>query len=235
MDIIDTETLAIDATKLESYERAKPKSKVDKDNPDTPDWGSKFDSHHNQINWFGWKVHLVSDCKGELPVDFAITPANEADSTPALPLVNMVYQRFKDKGYQTTKYWTMDSGNDVKEIYTEVHQNYDAQAIIPINKRNAKQPPAGFYDFKGTPICSGGHKMVYWGHYNGCNFRCPHVLGKVECCHGSAWCSDSNYGRVVKTRIKDNQRFISILHRIQKAGRRYIQQTHQCRENFLQT
>jgi len=217
MEVIDTETLAIDATKLESYERAKPKSKVDKNNSNTPDWGSKFDSHHNQITWFGWKVHLVSDCKGELPVDFVVTPANEADSTPALPLVDMVYQRFTDRDFQTPKYWTMDSGYDVKEIYTEIHQNYNAQAIIPINKRNAKQPPAGFYDFKGTPICSGGHKMVYWGHYNGCNkFRCPHVLGKVECCHGSAWCSDSNYGRVVKTKIKDNPKFISIPHRDSK-------------------
>jgi len=104
MEVIDTETLAIDATKLESYERAKPKSKVDKDNPNTPDWGSKFDSHHNQITWFGWKVHLVSDCKGELPVDFVITPANEADSTPALPLVDKIYKRFKDKDFQVPEY-----------------------------------------------------------------------------------------------------------------------------------
>jgi len=152
-----------------------------------------------------------------LPVDFVITPANEADSTSALPLVDMVYQRFTDRDFQTPEYWTMDSGYDVKKIYSEVYQKYDSQAIIPINKRNAKQPPAGFYDFKGTPMCSASHKMVYWGHYNGCNkFRCPHVLGKVECCHGSAWCSDSNYGRVVKTRIKNNPRFISIPHRDSK-------------------
>lgn len=35
MKVIDTDTLALDAIKLESYERAKPKSKVDKDNPNT--------------------------------------------------------------------------------------------------------------------------------------------------------------------------------------------------------
>lgn len=79
MDLIDTETLAIDSTKLDSYERAKPRNKVDKKNHNTPDWGSKFDSHHNQITWYEWKIHLVSDCKTELPVDFVITPANEAD------------------------------------------------------------------------------------------------------------------------------------------------------------
>lgn len=61
---------------------------------------------------------------------------------------------------------------------------------------------------------SGGHKMVYWGHYNGYNkFRCSHVLGKVECCHGSIWCSNSNYGYVVKTKIKDDPRYITIPHR----------------------
>ena len=120
MELIDTETLAIDSTKLESYERAKPKKHVDKDNPLTPDWGSKYDSHHNQITWFGWKVHLVSDCKGELPVDFAITAANEADSTPALSLVDKVCQRFNQQGYDITKYWTMDSGYDVKNIYSEI-------------------------------------------------------------------------------------------------------------------
>jgi len=217
MDIIDTSTLAIDSTKLESYERPITKKKVDKNNSDTPDWGSKFDSHRNQITWFGWKVHLVSDCKGELPLDFVITPANEADSVMALPLVEMVYQRLNSKGIQIPEYWTMDSGYDVKEIYREINDKYQAQAIIPINKRRAKEPPAGYYDFKGTPVCSGGHKMVYWGHYNGCNkFRCPHVLGKVECCHGSAWCSDSNYGHVVKTRVKKDPRFISIPHRDSK-------------------
>jgi hypothetical protein len=70
------------------------------------------------------------------------------------------------------------------------------------------------YDFNGIPECSVSYRIIYWGHYNGCNkFRCPHVLGKVNCPHVSAWCSDSNYGRVVKTRVKDNPRFVSTPHR----------------------
>ena len=213
-EIIDTETLAIDATKLESYERAVSKKKVDKDDPSTPDWGAKFDSHYNKITWYGWKIHLVSDTEAELPIDFIITPANEADSEQALPLIEKVTTRFNEKGYQTPDYWTMDSGYDYNKVYEGVYYDYNAQAIIPINKRNAKQPPAGYYDFDGTPCCSAGHKMVYWGHYNGCNkFRCPDVCGKVDCIHGSAWCSDSNYGHVTKTRPKEDPRYISIPHR----------------------
>lgn len=214
LGIIDTKILAIDSTKLEAYERPIAKKKVDKNNTNTPDWGSKFDSHQNQITWYGWKVHLVSDCKGELPLDFILTPANKADSVMALPLVEKVYQRLKANGIKRPEYWLMDAGYDVKEIYSEIHYKYQAQAIIPINKRRAKEPPAAYYDFKGTPLCSGGYKMVYWGHYQGCNkFRCPHVLGKVDCPHGSAWCSNSNYGHVVKTKVKDDPRYISIPHR----------------------
>lgn len=213
-ETIDLESLAIDASKLESYERAVSKNKVDKENPLTPDWGAKYDSHHNKITWYGWKIHLVSDTKAELPIDFTITPANEADSNQALPLADRVYQSLDQKGFNTPDYWIMDSGYDYTKIYDAVYYDYGAQAIIPINKRNAKQPPAGYYDFKGTPCCSAGHKMVYWGHYNGNNkFRCPHVCGKVDCIHGSAWCSDSNYGHVTKTRPKQDPRYISIPHR----------------------
>ena len=129
-------------------------------------------------------------------------------------LIDKVYNRFNNNGYNLPEYWTMDSGYDYNKIYEGIFHDYNAQAIIPINKRNAKQPPAGYYDFKGTPKCSAGHKMVYWGHYKGYNkFRCPHVLDKLDCIHGSAWCSDSNYGRVVKTKVKDDPRFISIPHR----------------------
>ena len=82
----------------------------------------------------------------------------------------------------------MDSAYDRENIYEDILFDYNAQAIIPINPRNSKQPPAGYYDYKGTPACRAGHKMVYWVHYNGDNkFRCPHVCGKVDCVNGSAW------------------------------------------------
>ncbi len=85
--------------------------------------------------------------------------------------------------------------------------------MIPINKRNAKEPPAGYYDFKRTPACSAGYARVYWGCDGKSNgFRCPHVLGKVACPFGSNCCSNSNYGNVVKTRVSKNPRYISLPH-----------------------
>ncbi len=103
---------------------------------------------------------------------------------------------------------------DAVEIYEKVRLEYGAQAIIPINSRKAKEPPAGYHDFDGTPSCSAGYPMVYWGHDKNSNkFRCPHVLGKVDCPFGTAWCSDSNYGAVVKTRPSKDPRYASFPHR----------------------
>ena len=61
-----------------------------------------------------------------------------------------------------------------------------------------------------SPVCSAGYRMVYWGAGK---FRCPHVLGKVDCPFGSNWCSSSNYGHTVKTKVKDDPRRFSNPHR----------------------
>ena len=48
----------------------------------------------------------------------------------------------------------------------------------------------------------------------GClKFRCPHVCGKVDCEQGSNWCSESNYGCVVKKYAKEDPRNLSLPHR----------------------
>ena len=47
--------------------------------------------------------------------------------------------------------------------------------------------------------------MIYWGADK---FRCPHILGKVDCPFGSNWCSSSNYGHT-----KDDPRRFSNPHR----------------------
>ncbi|MBS3811555.1 MAG: hypothetical protein KGY44_06815 [Halanaerobiales bacterium] len=60
----------------------------------------------------------------------------------------------------------MDSAYDSENIYENILSDYNGQAIISINIRNPKQPPTGYYDYNGIPICGAGHKMVYWGHYN---------------------------------------------------------------------
>ncbi|ABO51482.1 conserved hypothetical protein [Desulforamulus reducens MI-1] len=159
----------------------------------TANWGAKRDTHGNQISWFGYKAHVAVDCHSELPIAIMVTPANTHDAKMAIPLIELVNKALEDS--KKPKYYTMDMGYDSKDIYSVVMNDFNAQAIIPINSRGSKDHPEGC-DFDGTPICSMGQRMVFWGSdaKAGTNkYRCPHVMGKCDCPYGSAWCSPSSY------------------------------------------
>lgn len=204
--IISGATVAIDSTAIDAYEKKQPKSRSQGTGNAT--WGAKFDSFGNKITWFGYKIHLAVDTDSELPVTVEVTPAHVNDGDMAPPLMTQVNNQAKE----VCKNYVMDGGYDHLKNYETAHQ-YKAQAIIPLNLRNEKEPPAG-YTSNGTPRCSMGFEMVYAGaDGNYLKFRCPHVMGKVECPHGSAWCSSSNYGMVVKVNVNDDLRRFSLPHR----------------------
>ncbi len=105
-----------------------------------------------------------------------------------------------------------DAGYDQSKNY-QIARHYAAQAIIPLNLRNEKEPPAGFSSI-WIPRCSMGYDMVYWGCDGSyLKFRCPHAVGKVDCPYGMSRCSSSNYGMVVKVNVRDDLRRFSIPHR----------------------
>jgi IS5 family transposase len=82
-----------------------------------------------------------------------------------------------------------------------------------MNLRNEKEPPAGILS-NGTPCCSMGFAMTYWGaHGDQLKFPCPHATGKVQCPLGMAACSSSNYGMVVKIDIDEDLRRYCSPHR----------------------
>jgi transposase len=206
LNIIDGEHIAIDASKLDSYDAAVPKSEIIHDG-EHPDWGSKRDTHGNQVRWFGWKIHAAVDTKSELPIAVSVTPASTNDGIMAIPLIKDINQRYSD--IISPKYYMMDMGYDFDDIYRKIHDDFNAQAIIPLNRRGSYAPPEGL-DWDCTPLCSMGYPMTYWGYDNGSiKFRCPHTMGKVDCPMGSRWCSPSNYGNVVKKKISDNPRYFT--------------------------
>ena len=86
LGIIDGTNVAIDATKLDSFEKAKPKSKISDDGV-SPNWGKKKDTDGNDIKWFGWKAHIIVDCKSELPLYIDITPASINDVRYVIPII----------------------------------------------------------------------------------------------------------------------------------------------------
>jgi len=208
MDIIDTSAVSIDATKLEAYEKSLPKKRIPLDGL-SADWGIKKDTDGNNIRWFGYKLHAAYETKLGLPISLALSPASLHDSQAAPDLIKDVHGKVKLK----PEFYVMDSGYDTQALYELIRYTYQAQAVTPLNNRGAKQPKAGF-SFNGTPICSAGFEMVYWGSDKHTNkFRCPHILGKCNCPFGSAWCSSSNYGMVVKTNIHDDIRLHTVPHR----------------------
>ncbi|UNO47234.1 transposase [Alicyclobacillus acidoterrestris] len=152
--------------------------------------------------------HLAVDTASELPVALDVTPANVLDGEMAAPLLEHVV---------TTHGWEidfvmMDAGYDQVKNYETVRQ-YGAQAIIAMNKRGEKEPPEGIAS-DGTPRCTMGYGMVYWGaDGDRLKFRCPHAVGKVDCPLGIAACSESNYGMVVKKRITEDIRRYCTPHR----------------------
>ncbi|MDK2820531.1 MAG: hypothetical protein PWP31_496 [Clostridia bacterium] len=208
--MIDGSTIAIDSTAIDAYEKKQSKKKC-KDTENAT-WGAKFDSFKNKLTWFGYKLHLAVDTKSELPVALEVTSAHVNDGDVLIPLVrNVLSQEYLHK----LKYVLADAGYDQKKNY-EYCLNAGAQAIIPLNLRNEKEPPTG-YTSNGTPKCSMGYEMVYWGcDKKYLKFRCPHVLGKVDCPYGTQWCSSSDYGMVIKVRVADDPRRFSMPHRDSK-------------------
>ena len=203
--IVQADVVAIDASQINAYEKAHPKKQLT-DDGFSANWGAKRDTHGNQINWFGYKLHLAIDARSELPLSLTVTPAHRHDSTQAIPLMEQL--PVKPEAY------CLDMGYDVTAIYEYAHSQ-GAKTIIPLNRRGEKEPPAGF-DANRTPVCSMGYPMVYWGadaKRGELKFRCPHICGKVECPQGSSWCSSSNYGMVVKCKIADDLRGHSLPHR----------------------
>jgi transposase len=207
LGLIDASNVAIDASKINAYEHAIPKTKIPENNPSHPNWGGKLDTNGNFIKWFGWKMHALVDTVSGLPISYIITPANIADMDVALPLI----EKMKDdyNGIFQPNYYLMDAGYDKPEIYQTIYQTYKGQAIIPLNWRNTKVPPDGV-NFDGQLICPMNFPYVYGGNDNGTiRLLCPHVKGKCDCPMGSTWCTSAKSGYVGKARIKENPRFIT--------------------------
>ncbi|EPZ49179.1 transposase [Alicyclobacillus acidoterrestris] len=204
--IIDGTHLAIDSTAISAYERKQPKLRSQETG--NANWGAKYDTFGNQLTWFGYKIHLAVDTASELPVSLEVTPAHVYDGEIAIPLMKDIAENLGWK----FKFVMMDAGYDQVKNY-QAARDYRAQAIIALNKRRETEPPSGMSS-NGTPRCSMGFDMVYWGaDGDRLKFRCPHVLGKVDCPLGTTACSDSNYGMVLKRNITEDVRRYSNPHR----------------------
>ena len=193
LGVVDASFIGLDSTPVAANTKQNnPKSfATDKFKPENhpksdPDCALGVHSASNQHNerryeyYWGYKNHVLVDCISGLPLYELTTPANVVDSTvveeilaatnSTLPLQECTF--LGDKGY------------DVKEVYDLVKDIYNGEAVIPLNKRNTKNPdklPAG------RLLCSAGLAMHKDGKTfdNGRvrqKFCCPLRSSKSGCC-----------------------------------------------------
>ena len=193
LGVVDASFIGLDSTPVAANTKHNnPKSfATDKFKPENhpksdPDCALGVHSASNQHNerryeyYWGYKNHVLVDCISGLPLYELTTPANVVDSTvveeilaatnSTLPLQECTF--LGDKGY------------DVKAVYDLVKDIYNGEAVIPLNKRNTKNPdklPAG------RLLCSAGLAMHKDGKTfdNGRvrqKFCCPLRSSKSGCC-----------------------------------------------------
>lgn len=199
--------LAVDSTDIKAYANGHRKT------PSDPDarWGAKGAGHHtgptedkkrDLYYWFGYKLHLAVDALYELPVSFELTPANEADTSH---LEALLKKAGADQAETSPEVVIADKGYDSKGNNEFVFSECKAAPIIPIREVEGMQMP-DICNAKGTPLCSCGLEMSYWGRDgNYLKYRCPDAVGKGVC-KSRFKCTASPYGYVLKLPIADDPR-----------------------------
>lgn len=193
--------LAVDSTDIRAYSNGHRENHSDTD----ARWGAKQKSGNKAGDiyyWFGYKLHLVVDAIYELPVSFIMTPANETDVLQMKPLLQ---KAGADKEKTKPEVVITDKGYDSQDNNKFVYKECKAAPIIPIREWEKEQLP-DICNAKGTPLCSCGLEMVYWGRDGKyLKYRCPHVLCKGEC-KSRFRCTSSPYGYVLKLPIEADVR-----------------------------
>ena len=182
--IIDTSFIGLDSTPVSANtSQNNPKcflpNKFQPDNQPKADQDCKLGVHtaSNQTNekryefYWGYKSHVLVDCISGLPIYEMTTTAEVADSTVALDILAGTHAFLP----VTECTFLADKGYDVKKIYNQVKELYDGECIIPINKRNTKNPKLLP---QGNPICEAGLAMWKDGKFSDRNrtrqkFCCP--------------------------------------------------------------
>ena len=163
--------------------------------------GEKKDKR-DVYRWFGYKLHLLVDGIYELPVSFFLTPANESDTRQ----MSVLLDRAKlDEKAAWPEAVIADKGYDSRSNCQLIFERYGAAPIIPVIERKGVEQP-DICNAKGTPTCSCGLEMVFWGRDgNYLKYRCPQAVGKGVC-KSRFRCTRSAYGYVLKLPIAEDVR-----------------------------
>lgn len=207
LGVIDTSFIALDSTPImANTSQNNPKSfKKDKFKPDNRPKSDKecalgvhtASNQHNEKKcefYWGYKNHVLVDCITVLPIFELTTTADVVDSTVALDILRQT-NSFLPVNECT---FIADKAYDVKAIYNTVKDVYEGDCVIPLNKRNTKNPKKLS---SGHPICEAGLAMNKDGKCRSegrirQKYCCPFRNSKSGCCP----CNHKNWNNGKKHR-----------------------------------
>lgn len=207
LGMIDPSFVAIDSTPImantaQNNPKSFCKNKFSKENHPSsdPDCALGVHTASNQINerkfeyYWGYKSHVLIDCITGLPIAEITTPANIADSAVTERILAKANQYLPLNGCT----FIADKGYDSKAVYTLIQDVYHGDCVIPLNKRNTKNPKKLA---SGHPICEAGLAMHKDGKFSDSGrtrqkYCCPFKCSKTGVCP----CNHKNWNNGKKYR-----------------------------------
>ncbi len=193
LGVLDTSFIALDSTPImantsQNNSKSFKKDKFSPDNQPKSDKDCALGVHtasnqHNEKKcefYWGYKNHVLVDCITGLPIFELTTTADISDSTVALDILSQT-NTFLPVNECT---FIADKAYDVKAIYNTVKDVYEGDCVIPLNKRNTKNPKKLS---SGHPICEAGLAMNKDGKCRSegrirQKYCCPFRNSKSGCC-----------------------------------------------------
>jgi hypothetical protein len=127
--------------------------------------------------FWGFRTHVIISKEG-IPLVEKTMPNNASEVQVAISLIRELKRiyRFKNKVI-----FIGDKGYDEKELYNFIVNQMNAQAYIPLNKRNTKEDKR--FSEKGIPLCQANLEMAFNGMVKEKKrtrkkFRCPLKVNK---------------------------------------------------------
>lgn len=207
LGVLDTSFIALDSTPImantsQNNSKSFKKDKFSPDNQPKSDKDCALGVHtasnqHNEKKcefYWGYKNHVLVDCITGLPIFELTTTADVSDSTVALDILSQT-NTFLPVNECT---FIADKAYDVKAIYNTVKDVYEGDCVIPLNKRNTKNPKKLS---SGHPICEAGLAMNKDGKCRSegrirQKYCCPFRNSKSGCCP----CNHKNWNNGKKHR-----------------------------------
>lgn len=207
LSLIDSSFIALDATPVKanvsnnnpkSFKKNKfSKASHPKSDKDCRLGVQTASNQHNEKNYefyWGYKNHILVDCISGLPVCELTTGANVSDSSVTLEIL----KRANSFLPLSECSFLADKAYYVKAIYNTVHDTYNGDCFIALNKRNTKSPkklPSG------NIICEAGLAMHKDGKFSdSCRTRQKYCCPLKRSKNGNCPCNHKCWNNGKKNR-----------------------------------